>query len=62
MIKQPVGLIINQASLVCLDCGEHIRDHELVDATQVAYSDGYPDGFTCDDCCKTIQPNKETAQ
>ncbi len=62
MIEQPVGLIINRGSLVCLDCGEHIRDHELVDETQVAYSDGYPDGFTCDECWQVIQPAKGKAQ
>jgi hypothetical protein len=63
MNKQPIGLMINSESVVCLICGEHHYDHELVDRIQPVYSDGYPDGFTCVDCCEVIQPLlEETAQ
>lgn len=51
MNEVAIGYTINDESLVCLACGYANKDAQLI---QVAYSDGYPDGFTCADCCDVV--------
>ena len=46
-----IGYFINDESLVCMTCGYANKDAMIIEP---AYEDGYPDGFTCADCCNVI--------
>jgi hypothetical protein len=50
-VKKKIGAITDYPSLICLECYndgalQHYEKHNVV----WAYSDAYPDGYTCDDC------------
>ena len=50
-MKKKIGAITDYPSLICLECYNDgcLQEYEKHNVTW-AYSDAYPDGYTCDDC------------
>jgi len=46
-----IGYYINDECLVCLSCGYANKDAQHIEP---AYNTGYPDGFTCAECCEVV--------
>lgn len=45
-MNKKIGAIIKGSTLVCKDCAQ--KNNRII--TEWAWSTGYPDGYTCDDC------------
>jgi hypothetical protein len=41
-----------EGSVICPPCAEQVKDKELLEEQE---AEGYPDGYTCDDCNTTIK-------
>lgn len=47
-----IGVITSAPSVICMECAAD-------DKVDWATSDGYPDGFTCDDCGSVVDSRGE---
>jgi hypothetical protein len=49
--QRTIGYVIDDERLVCMSCGYANKDAMIIEP---AYNTGYPDGFTCADCCNVL--------
>lgn len=49
---------ITEDSLVCIDCANSLDNDHII--TEWAWSNGYPDGYTCADCGDVFDQNGNT--
>ena len=56
-MNKKIGAITRGQTLVCIKCA--IQNERIID--EWVWSNGYPDGFTCDDCGDVYDKNGEMA-
>lgn len=46
------GFIVDEESIVCPKCAKAYRSENSIEGI---LNNGYPDGYTCDDCGKVVE-------
>lgn len=51
-----IGAVINGEELVCIECAVDLLREGEVEQVSYAYEVGFPDGYTCVECCDIWMP------